>query len=290
MKTLHLLLATACLNFATLAHGDEPTPDTTPGPDIDRMSERVLLDACGYLRSADRFSVDVDATYEDVLTTGTRVEYSRQARIVLERPDRLRIDSESDKGPRSFYYDGNTVTVYHPDEAIYAIFAAPPTIDAMVDAVEARDVSMPASDLLLNHPCQALGEHLLTGVYAGRHYLDGDWYHHLLLSTDAVDVQLWVAEGEAPEIHKLVITYTHKPGEPQYRALLGDWNFTPAIDGSLRPEAVNCTPSIILAIPKSVRIASVLSGGTPCALCRGGWSSPSKVLSRSKMLAGLTSR
>ena len=232
MNALRLLMVTACLYAAIPVFAEEPAPETTPGPDIDQMSERVLLDACGYLRSAERFSVNVEATYEDVLTTGIRVEYSRQASVVLERPDHLRIDSESDKGRRSFFYDGKTVTVYHPDKGVYAVFAAPPTIDAMIDAAEARGVSMPASDLLMNHPCQALGDHLQTGTYAGRHYLDGDWYHHLLLSTDAVDVQLWVAPGDAPEIRKLVITYTGKPGEPQYRALLRDWDFDPAIDSS----------------------------------------------------------
>ena len=232
MNTVRLLMATSCLCAATQLFAEGPAPDTTPGPEIDRMSERVLLDACGYLRSADRFSVTVEATYEDVLMTGTRVEYSRQASVVLERPARLRIDSESDKGRRSFFYDGKTVTVYHPDEQVYAVFTSPPTIDAMIDAAEARGISMPASDLLMNHPCQALGDHLQTGTYAGLHYLDGDWYHHLLLSTDAVDVQLWVAPGDAPEIRKLVITYTGKAGEPQYRALLRDWDFAPAIDST----------------------------------------------------------
>jgi len=232
MNPVRFLLAAACFCAALPVFAAEQTLDTTPGPDIDRRSERVLLDACGYLRSAERFSVNVEATYEDVLTSGTRVEYSRQTSVVLDRPDHLRIDSESDKGRRSIYYDGKNLTIYHPDEGVYAVFAAPSTIDAMVDAVEARGIAMPASDLLLNHPCQALGEHLQTGVYAGRHYLDGDWYHHLLLSSDAVDVQLWVAEGEAPEIHKLVITYTKLPGEPQYRALLSDWNFAPAIDST----------------------------------------------------------
>jgi hypothetical protein len=232
MHAVGLLVAVACVCAAAPLLADEQAPHFTPGPEIDRMSEWVLLDACGYLRSAKRFSVDVESTYEDVLTTGTRVEYNRQARVVLERPDHLRIDSESDKGPRSFYYDAKTVTLYHSDEGIYAVLAAPPTIDAVVDAVEANGVSMPASDLLLSHPCQALGEHLQTGVYAGRHYLDGNWYHHLLLSTDAVDVQLWVGMGEVPEIHKLVITYTDLPDEPRYSALLRDWNFDPAIDGS----------------------------------------------------------
>jgi hypothetical protein len=232
MNSVRFLLVSICMWMALCAFADEPKSDTTPGPDIDRMSERVLLDACGYLRSAGRFSVKVEASYEDVLTSGTRVEYHRQANVVLERPNHLRIDSESDKGRRSIYYDGKTLTVYRPGLGVYSTAPAPDTIDAMVAAVEARGIPLPASDLLLNHPCEALGEHLRSGTYAGRHYLDGDWYHHLLLSFDAVDVQLWVAEGESPEIHRLVITYTTRPGEPQYRALLSDWNFAPTIDGT----------------------------------------------------------
>lgn len=232
MNTVRFLLVILCVWMAPGVFADEKTPEATPGPQIDRMSERVLLDACGYLRSAERFSVKTEVSYEDILETGTRVEYHRQASIVLERPDHLRIDSESDKGRRSLYYDGKTLTMYHPDQGVYAVVAAPPGIDAMIDAIEARGVMMPASDLLRNRPCEALGDHLRTGEYAGRHYLDGEWDHHLLLSSDAVDVQLWVAAGETPEIHKLVITYTDLPGEPQYRALLRDWNFDPVIDSA----------------------------------------------------------
>jgi hypothetical protein len=232
MSLIRILLIVVSVSVVLNVSADEQLTTTAPGPEIDRMTERVLLDACGYLRSADRFTVNVEATYEDVLTTGTRVEYSRQASVVLKRPDHLRIDSESDKGRRSFFYDGKAVTVYHPDERVYAVFEAPPTIDATIEDAEARGLSMPASDLMMNHPCQALGDHLQTGTYAGRHYLDGDWYHHLLLSTNAADVQLWVASGDASEIRKLVITYTSKPGEPQYRALLRDWDFDPAIDST----------------------------------------------------------
>jgi len=232
MNFARWLPAAVCLSMAPGIFAAEQDPDGLPGPRIDRMSERVLLDACGYLRSAGHFSVSSEVSYEDVLTDGTRVEYSRQAKVVLERPARLRVDTESDKGPRSFFYDGKTLTVYHPGQAVYATLPAPDSIDATIAAVEARGVAMPASDLLLNHPCQALGEHLQTGVYAGRHYLEGDWYHHLLLSTDAVDVQLWVGEGDAPEIRKLVISYRDAPGQPRYRALFRDWDFDTAADGS----------------------------------------------------------
>jgi hypothetical protein len=199
---------------------------------IDARTERVLLDACAFLRSAPRFSVDVEAAYDDVLKDGTKVQYSRDALVVLERPNRLRLDGVSDKGARSLYYDGKTATVYNPDKGIYAAFDAPPTIDAMLTAARERGVLMPLDDLLHAQPCAGLGEHLKSGTYAGRHYVDGGWYHHVLLGTEAVDVQLWVAEGDAPEIRKLVITYRDAPGRPQYTAVLRDWNFAPAIEAA----------------------------------------------------------
>jgi hypothetical protein len=233
MKRIPILVATLSLCLTLPVVADEQPPDSKPGPEIDRTTERVLLDACGYLRSAGRFSVKAEVSYEDILTDGTRVEYHREASVILERPDHLRIDSESDKGRRSFYYDGKTLTIYRPDQGVYAVIPAPDTIDALIDAVEARGIEMPASDLLSNHPCQALGDNLENGTYAGRHYLDGNWYDHLLLASDSVAVQLWVARGAVPEIHRLVITYTDLRGEPQYRALLRDWNFAPAIDNSM---------------------------------------------------------
>ena len=214
MNPVRMLLAAAFWCAVLPVFADEQAPESTPGPAIDRRSERVLLDACGYLRAAGRFSVESEVSYEDILTSGTRVEYHRQARIVLERPNHLRIDSDSDKGRRSFFYDGKTLTVYYPDRGVYASAPAPDSIDAMIAAVETRGIVMPASDLLLDHPCEALGERLQSGTYAGRHYLEGDWYHHLLLSSAAVDVQLWVAEGEAPVIRRLVITYARSRVNP----------------------------------------------------------------------------
>jgi hypothetical protein len=75
MKALHVLVATACLCVAAQLFAEEPLPDTTPGPDIDRMSECVLLDACGYLPAVNHFSVNIESTYENVLTMGTQVPY-----------------------------------------------------------------------------------------------------------------------------------------------------------------------------------------------------------------------
>jgi hypothetical protein len=226
------LMAAACLLALPLTAGAEPAAPVAPaGVTLDARSERVLLDACAFLRSAPRFSVEAEITYDDVLKTGRKVQYSREAAVLLERPNRLRAALVSDKGERTIYYDGKTMTVYRPDRAVYAVLDAPASVDATLDAIEQRGVEMPLDDFLRAQPCGGLAARLKTGTYAGKHYFDGGWYHHLLLETDAADAQLWVADGDVPEIRKLVISYRDAPGTPQYTAVLRNWNFAPVIEG-----------------------------------------------------------
>jgi hypothetical protein len=226
-RILTVAMLAAYTNFA--AAEDAPA-DTVV---VDDPTERVLLDACAYLRSAERFSAQYDVTYDDVLLDGTRVQYSRSNQVAVVRPDRLRADVEDDRGARSIYYDGKSVTIYRPEGAVYAVAGAPDSLDAALDLAEQKGIALPIDDLLYTQPCAALGEHLRTGTYAGLHFLDGDWYHHLLLATDAVDVQLWVAPGDEPEFRKVVITYRDAPGAPQYSALISDWDFAPEIDEAM---------------------------------------------------------
>ncbi len=200
---------------------------------VDGMTERVLLDACAYLRSAERFSAQFDTSFDDVLLDGTVVQYSRGSAVTLARPDRLRIDVEGDRGERSIYYDGKSMTVYRPESGVYAAVEAPSTLDATLDLAVEKGISVPIDDLLYAQPCAALGERLRSGIYAGLHYLAGDWYHHLLLETDALDMQLWVAQGETPLIRKVLMIYRERPGAPRHTTLISDWDFDPETDDAM---------------------------------------------------------
>jgi hypothetical protein len=67
-------------------------------------------------------------------------------------------------------------------------------------------------------------------TYAGGHYLAGQQVHHLLIDLPDVDLQLWVADGDAPEIVKAVIRYREKPGQPRYTASMNNWDIEMAND------------------------------------------------------------
>jgi hypothetical protein len=191
---------------------------------IDPTSERVLTEACGYLRSATGFSVDMAIDYEEVLLDGTTVTYHREDTVTLQRPDRLRVDVVDDRGARSIFINQGKMTVFRPANGVYAELDVSGSIDQMIANAESWGLTLPMADLLQEKPCGDLVQYMQTATYAGRHYLAGQQVHHLLIDLVDVDLQLWVADGDAPEIVKAVIRYREKPGQPRYTASMNNWN------------------------------------------------------------------
>jgi hypothetical protein len=196
---------------------------------VDPKADRIMERACEQLKSAPGFSVTADISYDDVLNSGLKVQYQRYSELVLDRPNHLRVDGESDKGMRTVLYNGKTLTVFDPDMNMYVQAPAPDTIDATLDKLEEHGVSLSLDDLMSSEPCAWLHEDVWDGFYGGRHYLDGVYVHHLLFRVPAADFQIWVQGGEVPVIRKVIIEYREKEGAPRYEARLSDWNFRPTI-------------------------------------------------------------
>jgi len=190
---------------------------------IDSTSERVLTEACSYLRSATKFAVNVAAEYEDVLLDGTRVTYHKRDAVALERPDKLRVDVTDDRGARSIFIEPDRIVVYRPAEGVYAEFETSGSLEERLVRAEALGVAFPLDDLLRERPCRDLVARMQSATYAGRHVLDGTRVHHLLITTDLADMQVWIDGDDSPEIVKVSIYYRDRPGEPRYTARLMDW-------------------------------------------------------------------
>jgi len=214
------------LLLTPLALSAEPAPAREVDPAADRIMGRV----CDQLESAPGFSLRADINYDDVLKSGLKVQYHRSSEVLLDRPNHLRINNASDKGLRTILYDGKTITVFNPDKNMYVQLPAPDTIDATLDKVVDFGVSVPLEDLMSSEPCTWLYEEVTEGFYGGRHYLDGDYVHHLLFRVVAADFQFWITGGDVPVLRKVTIEYREREGSPRYEALLSDWNFRPSID------------------------------------------------------------
>ena len=225
MRDLRGIVAGALLCIPPVLCAESTVPRV-----VDSKADRIMERACEQLKSAPAFSVTADISYDDVLESGLKVQYQRYSELVLDRPNHLRVDGESDKGTRTILYDGKTFTVFDPDENMYVQAPAPDNIDATLDKLEQRGVSLPLDDLMSSEPCAWLDDDILDGFYGGRHYLDGIFVHHLLFRAAAADFQVWIQGGEVPVIRKVIIEYREKEGVPRYEARLSDWNFRPAIE------------------------------------------------------------
>ena len=210
-------LALAAEESTTAPSGPAEVGESTPGPVIDRAAERLMVDFCALIKAATLFSFHLESSHDEVLKGGTKVQYPQSSESWSKRPNRLRVDTESDKGARSYVYDGKSVTVYDPERALYAVFPAPATLDATLDAAEARGIAIPLDDLAHSKPCAGLAEDVQEGHYAGRHYLNGELHHHLVFSTDSADIQLWLDTSDIPLLRKVVIEYRAKPGSAPVR-------------------------------------------------------------------------
>jgi hypothetical protein len=195
---------------------------------IDPFVDNLVKQASDYLTSAKSFSLRTDVTVEEVMKTGQKIQLSRSSEILVRQPDRLRAEIESDNGVTRLYFDGKKLSRFDLDKNIFASIDAPGSLEAALDhAMEKYHVDAPLADLLAGNPYDNYISNTDEGFYAGLHYLEGGEYHHLALSNENVDYQVWIADGPAPLFRKIVITYKHLPGAPQFSAEMFDWDFNP---------------------------------------------------------------
>ncbi len=209
------------------------TPGAAPAG-VDPRADEVLRQMGAYLQSAGQYTFRVDATYDRVRASGQKVEFARTAEISVRRPDGLQANVRGDVLNERVWYDGKRFSFHNLDLNVYSTTEAPPVMDAAFDFLALRyGITPPVADFVYSDPYAVLIERVTSGVYVGRHEVDGVPAHHLAFSQDNIDWQIWIEDGRRPLPRKLVITYKQAPSAPQFRARLLDWDFAPRLPDSL---------------------------------------------------------
>lgn len=204
-----------------------PTLSTETRP---KTAEQVIDQFCANLTKQRSFTVDMDVTYDDVLDSGAKIQYSAYQNIWVQKPDRLRSDYTGDERVTRFFYDGKTFTLEDRQRDLYVTKPAPNTLDKALDQVEQRyGITIPMSNLAANDPCADLKADVTQIIFIGNDMVNREPMYHLLLIGSDRDYQIWVTQDTPPVLRKAIITYKTLPGSPQYTAILSDWNFNPSM-------------------------------------------------------------
>jgi hypothetical protein len=201
-----------------------PKTETSP-----LTTDELLNQVCDFLKSQQSFSVEMDVTYDNILPSGSKVQYSGYKQVSLQKPNLLRVDTIGDQEKRSFYYDGKSFTLFSPLLNVFATKEAPTTIDDMVSSIEQNyGFTIAMSNLFTSNPCRVLDDIIEEPLYIGSNLVNRVETDHLLLVTDEWDGQLWISQDNPPLIKKAIITYKNLPNAPQYTVLFSNWNFKPS--------------------------------------------------------------
>jgi hypothetical protein len=220
--------ATLGIPIKTFAQVSPQSP-TFPTED----AQAILKKACSILTAKSAFTVDIDINYDNVLDSGSKVQYSAFQQLSLKRPNQLKADYTGDQRNTTFYYDGKTFTILDKKLNLYATSPAPATIDATIAKIEEKyNITIPLSDLLVSDPCQKIIPNIKDYLYVGFDMVNRVPSYHFLFAGKENDFQLWISNAPEPVLQKVVITYRDLPSEPQFTAILTNWNFNPQISDS----------------------------------------------------------
>jgi hypothetical protein len=208
--------------------------DAPRKPVIDPEADTVLHQLSDHNKQVKAAIFRVTDTIDDVQPDGRKVQFAHVRELTAVRPNKLKIETSGDLTSRTLWKDGKTLTVLERDKNVYAQIPDPGTIIQAIDLLQEKfNMSVPAADLLsadvyktMTAGCEAIN-------YVGLGYVGEEKCHHLAFTRDNIDWQMWITTGDKPSPRKMVITYKHLPGQPQYTMQLLKIQYDPMVNDSV---------------------------------------------------------
>ncbi|MFO7641063.1 MAG: DUF2092 domain-containing protein [Candidatus Competibacteraceae bacterium] len=219
------VLLVALLATAVLAETKSPAVAAPPSS----AAMEQLLRMANFLARLEQFSVGLRSGYDVVQESGQKIEFGEQRDMTLVRPNRFRVNARTSDGEAStVVFDGKVVTVFNATDNLYATSELAGDIDAAI-AHFVRDLRMrlPLALLFVTALPKEFEQRILGAEIVETTTIADQPYFHLAARGDSVDLQVWLPTTGDPLPHRIILTYKHEEGQPQYWANFMEWNLAP---------------------------------------------------------------
>jgi len=190
---LMLLLALSLVTVAATAQTTSPAakkkttqtnkpPAAPPKPDLEPKAIELLKAVSSRLGAAHTVSFTAVQIFESPSRQGPPLAYAKKTDVTLERPDKMRVIISGDGPGSEFYYNGKTMMAFAPAENLLAVSDAPPTIDAMLEAVyHSAGIFFTFTDLVVADPYKDMAEGLTLPITSANPMWSSErrrtWWH-----------------------------------------------------------------------------------------------------------------
>jgi len=186
---------------------------------LQQMGQTLLGKQFSFQARTLRVYADVDRRF---------LHIGHTVKVLVRRPDRLRVDIDGDDGATQLFYDGKTLVLYGPAKKEYVSIPVPDTIGGMIKEAESRvGFDFPFEDFLSSTPDKSLMSGVTEGKIVNEVTIDGAPANHLtLFQPPGLELELWLTKNAQSLPERLFITYRSVPGQPNFIATFSDWNFS----------------------------------------------------------------
>ena len=232
MKMFHIL-ATACSMFAvltpTVTWAEEPPPSpANTHTNVEPQALEALKRMSATLTEAKEFAYRSVNTIEVPAKTGQFVTLFSTVEVTVKRPDKLRAQLSGEAPHFDFYFDGTTASAYAPSTNVYSTVKAPPTIDAMLPALEqVTGIRIASAPLLVSDPYATMTRDLTSGVVVGPTVINGRPCEHLAFRSPGINWEIWVESDQRSLPWRAAVTFTDRPNFPRVLIEFLSWNLRP---------------------------------------------------------------
>jgi hypothetical protein len=200
--------------------------DTIAVAILDRMSIMI-----GDLNSC---HVTVKSNYDIRSQHLGLVKHGDEEQLYMQGPDKVLIRSGGDRGDRNIFYDGKTLSYYSVENNQYSTLPLSASIMEMIDTVhKIYGIDFPAADFFYPSFVDDLLSESKYLIYLGMTKVDGKDCFHIAGTTPDKTYQFWISEDALNLPLKMVIVYTNRDMNPQYEAVLSDWQINPVLPAAL---------------------------------------------------------
>ena len=196
-------------------------------------AKSILKAMSKYVSSQQTIELTFDSDIEVTTPQLEKIQFTNSGELLLSRPDKLRAHRVGGYADVAMFFDGKTASVYGKNINSYAQFAAPGTVDQLINALRmGYGAALPGADLLQSNANDILVADVKEAKHIGRGVIDGVECEHLAFRNAETDWQLWVEVGARPIPRKMVITSKTINNAPQYTLRIKSWKsgVVPAAD------------------------------------------------------------
>ena len=188
-----------------------------------------------FLAAQKRFRLEAHIGFDVVQSTGQKLEFGGTREVTVRRPDRARVVSRARDGRETtLVFDGDSIFIDLPQQSAYVSVKKPGTLDAALDyLVDDLGTPAPLADLMYSEFHSGIADRIVSGFIVGESMIGKCDCLHLAFSTEDIDAQLWIEADDSPLPYRLVITYKHAEGSPQFWAQFSKWDLSPDTPDSL---------------------------------------------------------